>query len=115
MPHVASDYELVIRPTRGWFHLDLVEVWRYRVKRTARPELDTNLSTVKVVYQMNCEDRSSGENVQFSEEHLMRYLFPTEVDLLAEKCGLRCVVTEEFLTGHPPSPSTWGVTYVLQR
>jgi hypothetical protein len=45
----------------------------------------------------------------------MRYLFPTEVDLLAEKCGLRRVVTEEFLTGHPPSPSTWGMTYVLQR
>jgi len=30
MPHVAYDYELVIRPTRGWFHLDLAEVWRYR-------------------------------------------------------------------------------------
>src|SRR5262245_34127419 len=30
MPHVPSDYELVIRPTRGWFHLDLADVWRYR-------------------------------------------------------------------------------------
>jgi lipopolysaccharide transport system permease protein len=30
MPHVASDYELVIRPTRGWFHLNLADVWRYR-------------------------------------------------------------------------------------
>lgn len=30
MPHVPSDYELVIRPTRGWLHLDLAEVWRYR-------------------------------------------------------------------------------------
>lgn len=45
----------------------------------------------------------------------MRYLFPTEVDLLAKNCGLRPVVTEEFLTGQRPSPSTWGVTYVLQR
>jgi homopolymeric O-antigen transport system permease protein len=25
-----ADYELVIRPTRGWFHLDLADVWRYR-------------------------------------------------------------------------------------
>jgi SAM-dependent methyltransferase len=88
---------------------------RYRVKRTARPELDTNRSTVKVVYQMNCENLMSGENVQFSEEHVMRYLFPTEVDILAENCGMRCVATEEFLTGEPPSPSTWGVTYVLQK
>ena len=30
MPHVPSDYELVIRPTRGWFHLNLADVWRYR-------------------------------------------------------------------------------------
>lgn len=88
---------------------------RYWVKRIARPELDTNQSTVKVMYQMNCEDRLSGESIQFSEEHVMRYLFPTEVDFLAEKCGLRRVATEEFLTGAAPSPETWSVTYLLQR
>ena len=65
---------------------------RYRVTRTARPELDTNQSTVKVVYQMECEDRASGKTDRFSEEHVMRYLFPTEVDLLAQSCGLRCVI-----------------------
>ena len=88
---------------------------RYRVKRTARPELDTNSSTVKVVYEMECEDRSCGETARFSEEHLMRYLFPTEVDLLARSCGMRLKASEEFLTGQPPSPSTWGVAYLLQR
>jgi SAM-dependent methyltransferase len=88
---------------------------RYRVKRTANPELDTNCSTVKIIYEMDCEDRLSGETFQFSEEHLMRYLFPTEVDLLAQNCGLRCVVSEEFPTGQAPSPATWGVTYVLRR
>jgi lipopolysaccharide transport system permease protein len=30
MPQVTSNYEIVIRPTRGWFHLDLADVWRYR-------------------------------------------------------------------------------------
>ena len=30
MKHVPADYELVIRPTRGWFTLNLGEVWRYR-------------------------------------------------------------------------------------
>ncbi len=88
---------------------------RHRIKRTAHPELDSDRGTVKVVYQMECEDRRSGEAVQFSEEHLMRYLFATEVDLIAQGCGLRRVATEEFLTGQPPSPSTWGVAYLLQR
>ena len=30
MPNVSPGYELVIRPTRGWLHLNLREVWRYR-------------------------------------------------------------------------------------
>jgi len=88
---------------------------RYRVKRTARPELDTNRSTVKVVYEIECEDRSDGETERFSEDHLMRYLFPTEVELLAESCGMQVKGVEEFLTGKQASPSTWGVAYLLQR
>lgn len=88
---------------------------RHQVTRTAQPELDTNRSTVKVVYQMECRDRQSGKIAHFSEEHLMRYLFPTEVDLLAQGSGLRIVRTEEFLTGRPPSVSTWGVSYMLQK
>jgi lipopolysaccharide transport system permease protein len=30
MDQVPTDYELVIRPTRGWFTLNLREVWQYR-------------------------------------------------------------------------------------
>ena len=87
----------------------------YRVKRTAEPELDTNASTVKVVYSMDCEDRRTGETFRFSEQHVMRYLFPTEIDFLAQACGLRRVNAEEFLTCCRASPSTWGVAYVLQK
>jgi SAM-dependent methyltransferase len=87
----------------------------FRVRRAAYPELDTKSQTVKVAYEMECEDRISGHVTHFSEEHIMRYLFPEEVSLLGEDCGFRCVVTEEFLTGEPPSPSTWSVTYLLQK
>ena len=88
---------------------------RYRVKRTAFPELDSNRGTVKVLYEMECTDMSSGESIQFCEEHVMRYLFPTEIDLLARTSGLQITDTEEFLSREAPSPSTWGVNYVLQR
>lgn len=85
------------------------------VVRTARPELDTNRSTVKVTYDMECRHRNSGEVVHFAEDHLMRYLFPMEIELLAAQCDMQVTASEEFMTGRPPSPSTWGVMYVLRR
>jgi SAM-dependent methyltransferase len=88
---------------------------RYRVERTACPELDAGHNTVKVVYRMDCEDRQSGEAFQFCEEHRMRYLFSTEVDLLATGSGFSVENSEELLTGAAPSPLTWSVLYELQR
>jgi SAM-dependent methyltransferase len=87
----------------------------FEVTRIARPELDSNRSIVKVTYEMQCRDRQSGKITRFSEEHVMRYLFPTEIDLLARACRMRLVLTEEFMTRRPPSRSTWGVTYLLEK
>jgi SAM-dependent methyltransferase len=103
---------LMERPTR---RIKNVTNERFEVTRTARPEVDTNRNTVKVTYEMQCRDRESGEVACFSEDHTMRYLFPTEIELLAQACGMRLMLTEEFLTSQPPSASTWGVTYLLQK
>jgi SAM-dependent methyltransferase len=92
-----------------------VEDARCEVTRTARPELDTNRGIVRVIYEMECRDRQSGGVLRFNEEHLMRYLFPTEIDLLAQDCGMRVLIREEFLIGRPPSSSTWSVAYLLQK
>jgi len=85
-----------------------------QVRRTATPLFDTNRSTVNVVYDMQCENLISGEKIEFYEEQLMRYLFPTKIAYLADECGLVCVKTEEFLMGNTPSPATWGVAYALK-
>jgi SAM-dependent methyltransferase len=88
---------------------------RHLVRRTARPVLDAPSKTVEVTYDMECRDTASGEVERFSEQHVMRYLFPQEVEVLAANAGLRVVRTEEFLTGAVPSPATWSVLYVLQQ
>ena len=64
---------------------------------------------------MECRDRHSGEVMRFSEDHLMRYLFPSEIEKLAEQTGMRVIGSEEFMTGRPPSPSTWSVMYILRK
>ena len=103
---------LAERPTQ---RIKTVANERFEVMRTARPEVDTNRNTVKVTYEMQCKDRESGEIMCFSEDHTMRYLFPIEIELLAQACGMRLMLAEEFLTGRPTSASTWGVAYLLQK
>ena len=88
---------------------------RYRVKRLARPERYADTKTVKVTYTLDCKDLESGEQAQFEEEHLMRYLFPEEVERFAGEAGFSVIRTEEFLTGRSPSEDTWGVGYLLLR
>jgi len=88
---------------------------RRRVRRDATPALDAEAGTVTVTYAIDCEDLATGERFGFEEEHPMRYLFPTEVDLLADASGFSRVKSEEFLTGRPPSEETWGVAYLMRK
>jgi SAM-dependent methyltransferase len=83
--------------------------------RIAEPELDTQAGVVTVRYTMMGESKSGGKLVRFGEEHHMRYLFPTEIDLLARQTGFKVERSEEFLTGAKPSVNTWGVAYLLRK
>lgn len=85
------------------------------VIRTARPELDAERHTVKVTYEMECRDLKSGEIARFAEDHLVRYLFPAEIESFGARSGMQVVRSEEFMSGWPPSPDTWSVAYVLRK
>jgi SAM-dependent methyltransferase len=88
---------------------------RYRVKRVARPEIAVPSATVRVFYELDCEDIEAGHRVQFNEEHVMRYLFPDEVTEIGKAAGFTLVAAEEFLTGRTPTTDTWGVCYLLKK
>ncbi len=86
-----------------------------RLTRIAEPELDLNASVVTVRYTMLAESKADGALTTFTEEHRMRYFFPTEIDLLASETGFDVVRSEEFLTGKAPSDKTWGTAYLLRK
>jgi SAM-dependent methyltransferase len=88
---------------------------RLTVRRTASPRLNADAGTVDVLFRYECEDRATAAVERFDELHVMRYLFPAEVDLLARACGLVPVVQEEFMTGRPASGRTWTVMHGLRR
>jgi SAM-dependent methyltransferase len=88
---------------------------RRRVRRVATPELDTDRRLVKVMYEFEIEELEPGNVYRFNEEHVVRYLFPDEVDCLAHASGFEMIETEAFLTREAPSRNTWGVAYLLRR
>jgi SAM-dependent methyltransferase len=86
-----------------------------RLTRIAEPELDTNAGVVTVSYTIFAESKRDASLTTFAENHRMRYLFPSEIQLLAQQTGFNVLHTEEFLTGEAPSQSSWGVAYLLQK
>jgi SAM-dependent methyltransferase len=83
--------------------------------RIAEPELNVNAGVVTVRYTIFAESKEDGRLTKFCEDHRMRYLFPVEIDLLANQTGFGVERSEEFLTGEAPSEGTWGVMYMLRK
>lgn len=83
--------------------------------RIAEPELDTSSSVVTVRYTMLAQSKGDLKLTKFGEDHRMRYLFATEIDLLARQTGFDVQHSEEFLTGQRPSEKTWGAAYLLRK
>ena len=84
------------------------------IVRSARPTLDVLAQTVRVDYRL--ERRRDGAVVDtVNESHLMRFLFPGEVELLARMTGFEPVQICPFLhPGQPPTLHDWNVTWVLR-
>jgi SAM-dependent methyltransferase len=92
-----------------------VEDENTRLTRIAEPKLDTNAGIVTVNYTIFAESKRDASLTTVQEDHHMRYLFPSEVQFLAQHTGFSLLRTEEFLTGEAPSENSWGVAYLLQK
>jgi SAM-dependent methyltransferase len=85
------------------------------ITRTAEPTVHPNANRVDVHYTVMAEDRATGSFHTFEETHPMRHFSLPELDLFAESAGFERLTAEEWLTGAPPSESTWGVCLVLRK
>lgn len=85
------------------------------ITRFAAPRLYPNENRVDVHYTILVKDCAKGTIQEVSEVHSMRHFSLPELDLLADRSGFDRVATEEFLSGTPPSESTWGVCVVMRK
>jgi len=85
------------------------------ITRICEPTIYPNLNCVDVSYTFFAHDITSCELTNFKEVHQMRHFSLPELDLLAAAEGFERLTAEEWLSGSPPSESTWGVCIVLRK
>lgn len=85
------------------------------ITRIAEPEIYHNENRVDVHYTVFVRNVNTGEVQVLQETHSMRHFSLPEIDSLAGAHGFGLLAAESFLTGAPPSESTWGVCVILKR
>jgi SAM-dependent methyltransferase len=86
----------------------------YQIRRRADPRLHPEQQTVEVDYTVEILGKRDGRRQTLRETHVMRYFFLPELERLLKKAGMQMIRAEEWLTGAPPSPTTWSVCVVAR-
>jgi SAM-dependent methyltransferase len=85
------------------------------VLRIAESMIDIIENVVNVNFEVLIEEKETGKIEVVKEVHPMRHFSIPELGLLASLTGFKVIHTEEYLTKHVPSDTTWGVCVILQK
>ena len=85
------------------------------VIRIAEPVMHPNDNTVDVCYQMVIHSRADGLTSEFTETHVMRYLFNPEVIRYMAAAKFAPVACEEWMSRAAPGSDTWNVVFVARN
>lgn len=91
-----------------------VENKRYRVVRTATPTLHDAQRIVDVRYDFDITDKCRGDQSELEELHRMRYLFPDEIDRMANATGFRLDGLTEWMSECAPTEQSWNACAILR-
>lgn len=86
-----------------------------KVTRIAEPVLKVNENLVDVNFELIIHNKQYNQFSTVKEVHPMRYFFKPEIELLLVSEGLQLLYFNEWMTGHSPSESTWGVCCVASK
>ena len=85
------------------------------IKRIAKPTTDTVNSIVNIEFTFFEDDAERALPHNQSENHKLKHLSLTEVELLSRLSGFELVACEEWFTRLELSPSTWYATFTLKK
>lgn len=84
------------------------------VTRIAEPTLLDRQNVVEVQYTIFVRNRVSEMTKVLKELHRMRYLFPPEVEALAETTGLQMIEARSWMSEGPPDRESWNACFVVR-
>ena len=70
---------------------------------------------VEVNFDINIQNKSTGNKFSFTENHMMRYYDIDFLSKIMEIFSLKIINAEEWLTKNQPSNKTWGVCIVAKK
>jgi SAM-dependent methyltransferase len=91
-----------------------IQIGENDVRRVSIPEWDRERSVVCVNYDIEIRNIASGRTTREREEHFVRYFFLNELESRLAAFDFEVERFGEWLTGDPPSDSTFGV-YALAK
>ena len=83
--------------------------------RTGNPKHIIDKDIVEVNFDINIQNKSTGNKFSFTEDHMMRYYDIDFLSKLMETFSLKIINAEEWLTKNQPSNKTWGVCIVAKK
>lgn len=86
-----------------------------QLTRISEPTLLYDKNMVEVHYTIFSQEKKNGKITTLKEVHPMRYFFYPELDMLLRQEGLHLEHSEEWITGNPSGPSTWGVCFIGKK
>jgi SAM-dependent methyltransferase len=90
-----------------------VEDGVFRAVRRTEPVWEKDRDIVRVIYDIDITDTSSGEMQSAREEHVMRYFFRDKISTMAMRAGFSIIEQGEWLTGLPPRDDVFNVYALL--
>jgi SAM-dependent methyltransferase len=91
-----------------------IELGALSAVRRANPIWEKSRNIVRVLYDLEISDRSSGRTVTTQEEHVVRYWFCEPLTAMVNGCGFEVSEQGEWLTGLSPTDSAFSV-YAIAR
>jgi len=84
------------------------------ITRLAEPVMRPNDNIVEVNYHIFIRNHKTNQVCETRETHYMRYVFQSEIAMLAEHSNFSLDHGEEWMTGNPLGFETWGACFMLR-